>query len=116
MPDISNLLQVIENSKIPKDKKSYLKNFINSTMASNKLTDKQKAYKIGLAVNALNAYISEKELNSLKLILADTFKLTALEVSQPFKNVFNGIEFLTKPYILIPLALIALYIWYKYLR
>jgi hypothetical protein len=116
MTDITNLLQTIDNSKIQKDKKDYLKNFINSTMSSDKLTDSQKAYKIGLAINTFNSYLSEKELNSIKLILADTFKLTALEVSQPFKNAFNAIEFITRPYILIPLALIGLYIWYKYLR
>jgi hypothetical protein len=110
---INSLKLAITSSKIPGDRKDFLIDFIDSTLAG-KISDAEKARKINIAVSALDAYVNESELSSWRKILADSFSITVAEISKPFKNAFDTLEFLTRPYVLIPLILIAAYLVIRY--
>ena len=110
---INSLKQNISAADIPQDRKDFLIDFIDSTLAG-KISDPEKARKINLCIDAFASYVSQAELSSWRKILADSFNMTVAEISKPFKNVFDSLEFLTRPYILIPLILLGLYLVYTY--
>lgn len=114
MQDVKNITAIIAASKkISQDKREYLIDFINRTNASEALTPSEKARKISLAINAYNTYLSEAELNSLAVMIRDTFKTTVDDIIIPFRNIWDSLNFLTRPPILILLLLIilAVYLW-----
>lgn len=109
-PKTDKLVSTINQTKLARDRKDLLISFIASTMQST-ISDVEKARKIGLAVNAMNAYLEENQYNSILLQLGNAFAMTAEDIrsgiADTSKNVWSSFKFLTNPVVLTSLALIA---------
>lgn len=112
-----SLLTAINSSSVSRDKKDYLIKMLDGFKAS-KLTEEAKLKKYKMVNDALLAYVDEKEAHKLSTIISGTIKGTAKDIVKPFTGIWDSVNFLTKPPVLIFLALLAasVFIYIKFLK
>jgi len=115
--DTKAITDFILASKIPKDKKDYVIKFIGDyAIYRDKLSPEKRitedARISNIIMSAVEAYKDEIDRGKLSVMLKDAFNKSVTDILEPARNIKDSLFFLTRPYILIPITVVVVVLYF----
>ena len=115
--DTKAITDFILASKISRDKKDYVIKFIGDYATyRDKLSPEKRitedARISNIIMSAVEAYKDEIDRGKLSVMLKDAFNKSVTDILEPARNIKDSLFFLTRPYILLPIAVVVVVLYF----